>query len=249
MHGRQKKKVRLGLERLEERRALSAGAAAAHLAAVKAGQAASVNAAAAAAGRELGPPLPDTAPSNRKPLTGFLVWRITNPNPFNNHINTPFAGHVLVQLAAPVPGRVYNLLYITVRNGTTQTFDANSQFYVKFPGQPYSFPILTGDQTWAPGKNITFYVLTNKYYPLPNEVTSGFVFSLGGSISIGIPGPSGIFLRLRYNPATIDRNLDAIVLKGAGAQGGKGIPYGLPDTAIYEFSTAATRRNDFGGYF
>ena len=248
MHGRPEKKARPRLEPLEERRALSAGAAAAHLAAVRAAHTAAVNAAAAAAGRELGPPLPDQAPSNKKPLTGFLVWRITQPNRFNNHITPPF-GHVLVQLAQPVPGKVYNVLYITVRNGTTQTFDSGSRFFVKFPGQPYSFPILTGDQTWRPGQNITFYVLTNKYYPLPNEVTSGFVFSLGGAISIGIPGPSGIFLRMRYNPATINRNLDAIVLKGPGSQGGKGITFGLPVTSIYEFSTAQTKRNDFGGYF
>ena len=189
------------------------GAVAAHLAAVKAARAAAVNSAAVASGRELGPPLPDSAPSNNKPLTGYLAYRITQPNRFNNHITPPF-GHVLVQPAQPVPGHVYNVLYITVRNGTTQTFNASSQFYVKFPGQPYSFPIMTGDQTWKPGQNYTFYVLTNKYYPMPNPATSGYVFSLGGAISVGIPGPSGIFLRMRYNPATIDRNLDAIVLKG-----------------------------------
>lgn len=247
MHGRPTTKIRPGLELLEERLALSMGTATAHLAVEKAGVRPPAAHPAGATTRQLAPPIPDTALPTR-PFFGYLVYRITNPNRFNDHFTPPF-GHVLVQLAQPVPGRVYNILYVTVRNGTVKTFNAGSGFSVKFPGQPYSFPILTGDQQWKPGQNYTFYVLTKKYYPLPNPVTSGFVFNLGGAISVAIPGPSGIFLGMKYNPSTIDRNLDYIVSRGAGAQGGVGVTFGLPDTAIYEFVSSKTNRNDFGGYF
>jgi hypothetical protein len=80
-------------------------------------------------------------------------------------------------------------------------------------------------------------------------VTDGFEFDLGGARSVGIPGPSGIFLRLKYNPATFARTLNAIVAYGQGAEGGAGVRTGLADTAIYEFLSAKTRRIDFGGYF
>ena len=36
---------------------------------------------------------------------------------------------------------------------------------------------------------------------------------------------------------------------GQGAQGGIGPNVGMPDTAINEFVSAKTDRNDFGGYF
>ncbi len=148
-----------------------------------------------------------------------------------------------------MPGQVYNILYLAVRNGTTQTFDASSNFYVRFPGDPQRFPILTGSEQWKPGQEFVFYVLTKKYYPLPSQVHSGFDFSLDGARSVGIPGPSGIFLRVKYDPATFSNVLDKIVAYGPGAQGGKGIKFGLPDTAIYEFLSSTTQRNDFSGYF
>jgi hypothetical protein len=183
-----------------------------------------------------------------KPLHGFLIYRITNPNRFNNHLTGPF-GHVLVQSRQPVPGQVYNVLYIAVRNGTAQTFDASSGFKVGFPLEHKRFPILTGNEQWKPGQEFIFYVLTKKYYPVPSQIASGFTFVLGGAWSVAIPGPSAIFLRVKYNPDTFPRTLDWIVTHGAGAQGGVGIKYGLPDTAINEIVNAKTRRNDFGGYF
>jgi hypothetical protein len=182
------------------------------------------------------------------PHHGYLVYRLTNPNQFNNKLVPPFS-HVLVQDPQPVPGQVYNLLYLAVRNGTAKTFDASSGFRVRFPQQPHSFPILTGSAQWKPGQEFVFYVLTKKYYPPPNPVTNGFEFDLGNARSVGIPGPSGIFLRLTYDPATFDRTLDGIVAYGPGAEGGAGIRTGLADTAIYEFVSAKTRRIDFGGYF
>jgi hypothetical protein len=188
------------------------------------------------------------AADSHVPNHGYLVYRRTNPNPFNNTLIPPFP-QVLVQKPQPVPGQVYNVLYIVVRNGTAKTFDASSGFRVMFPGSPFSFPILTGSQQWKPGQQFVFYVLTKKYYPIQNQVTQGFVFDLGGARSVGIPGPSGIFLRLKYDPATFDRTLNAIVAFGPGAEGGSGVRTGIADTAIYEFLSAKTRRIDFGGYF
>jgi hypothetical protein len=225
MHQRSITKFRPGLERLEVRQTLSA----------------SVSNPIASAGQVV-------TVSARRPTFGFLVYRLTNPNIFNNHLTPPFS-HVLVQARQPVPGQVYNLLYLAMRNGTAQTFDASSGFRVQFPGAQTSFPILTGNQVWKPGQEFVFYVLTKKYYPVPNQVTSGFLFDLGGARSVAIPGPSGIFLRLTYKPQTFDHTLDQIVAFGPGAQGGKGIKFGMPDTAIYEFVSAKTRRSDFGGYF
>ena len=113
----------------------------------------------------------------------------------------------------------------------------------------YAAPILTGNQQWKPGQDIVFYVLTKQYYPVTSQIHSGFKFNLGGASSVAIPGPSGIFLRMTYNTATFARALDSIVAFGVGAQGGKGVRFGMPDTAIYAFLSAKTEKMDFGGYF
>jgi hypothetical protein len=228
-------KTRPGLEQLEEKHLLSAGASTSHHTNPTEGAHAP-----ASAHRSI-------SADAVNPRKGFLVYRITNPNLFNNHLTPPF-NHVLVQTAQPVPGQVYNVLSITVRNGTAQTFDASSGFTVKASGQAQTTPILTGSQQWKPGQVMVFYLLSKKYYPLPNVVTSGFIFNLGAR-SVAVPGPSGIFLRLTYKPATFDRTLDSIVAFGPGSEGGSGIKYGLPVTSLYEFVSAKTNRIDFGGLF
>ncbi|MDR3636759.1 MAG: hypothetical protein P4L84_23345 [Isosphaeraceae bacterium] len=230
MRERPIEKFRPILEPLEEKRPLSASASAAPIADWNAGTQATVS------------------PDSVKPNFGFLVYRITQPNQFNNHLTPPF-GHVLVQNVRPVPGQEYNVLQVAVRNGTLQTFTASDGLSVKVSGQNYFTPILTGNETWKPVQDFIFYILTKKYYPLANQVTDGFVFDLGGAKSAAIPGPSGIFLRIKYNPATINKVLDWIVQFGPGAEGGAGVKYGMPDTALYQFVTAQTKRNDFGGYF
>ena len=93
------KKWRPSLESLEGKRLPSAGVASS----VIAGPAVSAEATA------------------KKPTTGYLVYRITNPNQYNNHLTPPF-GHVMVQTNQPVPGQTYNVLDVAVRNGTAQTF-------------------------------------------------------------------------------------------------------------------------------
>ena len=249
MSGRRIWKFRPGLERLEEKRPLSAGATTAALASPVAGSKPTTSdpAPKGQVAQQQSPTVSASA-VEKKPDFGFLVYRITNPNKYNDKLTPPF-GQVLVQTQQPVPGQTYNVLQIAVRNGTAQTFNASSNFEVRFPGDPTTFPILTGNETWAPGEDFIFYVLTKKYYPLPSQVHSGFEFSLDGARSVGIPGPSGIYLRVKYDPTTFPSLLDWIVTKGPGAQGGKGIKFGLPDTAIYEFLSSKTNRNDFSGYF
>jgi hypothetical protein len=228
------------LERLEAKQPLATGASAALGAHLKAGPPAVTSAPAADGGT--------ITAAAVKPNFGYLVYRLTNPSPTTNTLTPPF-GHVLVQDRQPVPGQVYNILQVALKNATNQTFDASSGFFVRFPGQHY-FPILTGNETWKPGQDFIFYVLTKKYYPMPNVVTSGFQFLLAGAWSVAIPGPSGIFLRIKYDPATINRMLDWIVRFSPGVPGGPaGIRLGLPDTAIYAFVSAKEHRNDFGGYF
>jgi hypothetical protein len=182
--------------------------------------------------------------------TGFLAFRITNPSyQLPVDLFPPFQ-HVLVQSRQPVRGQVYNVLYVAVKNGTAQTFTASKGFSVRLSNQPRSlaFPILTGTQQWKPKQWFVFYVLTKKYYPVP-AVAGGFVLDLGGRISTLVPGPSGIFLRLNYDPATFARTLDWIVAYGPGAESGAGAKLGLPDTAINEIVAARTHRIDFGGHF
>lgn len=187
--------------------------------------------------------------------TQFLAYRITNPT--NGLVNlTPPFQNVLVQSVQPTAGKVYNVLYVAVRNGTKQTFTASDGFTVRLPGftGPGSVgkagvPVLTGDQVWKPGTWMVFYVLTDQYYPLANQVADGFQLDAGGRSSTMVPGPSGIFLRLTYDPATFNQTLDQIVAHGPGAEGGAGPKLGLPDTAINNLVAARTNRIDFAGHF
>ena len=192
--------------------------------------------------------LPKAEPAAEQPKFGFLVYRITNPNRFNNNPMPPFQ-QVAVQREQPIPGQQYNILSLLVRNGTARTFTAADSLQVRLPQQGYETPILTGDRQWKPGEWFVFYVLTKKYYPLPNQVSSGFIFTLGGAKSTAVPGPSAIFQRIIYDPQKFPRMLDWITARGPGVQGGRGYKFGLPVTNIYEFVSAETNRIDFGGYF
>jgi hypothetical protein len=177
----------------------------------------------------------------------FLVYRITNPKNEQVDLTPPF-DQVLVQSPQPVPGQTYNVLYVAVKNETYQTFTAQSGFTVTTSGNRKLFPFLTGNQQWTPGKWIVFYVLTKKYYPL-RHVAGGFLTFTGGRRSTLVPGPSGIFLRLKYDPATFARTLNWIVAFGQGAQLGAGAKLGLPDTAINQLVAGRTQRMDFAGHF
>jgi hypothetical protein len=187
--------------------------------------------------------------------THFLAYRITNPTYRIVHLLPPFQ-HVLLQRIQPVPGRVYNVLYVVVMNGTGQTFTAANNFQVRLPGftgthrvADHAFPVLTGDQVWKPKTWIVFYALSKKYYPLSPQVAAGFQLNTGGRSSTLVPGPSGIFLRLTYDPSKFARQLDWIAAYGQGAQLGAGAKLGMPDTALNVLVAAQTQRFDFAGHF
>jgi hypothetical protein len=245
MRDRTFRKLRPAGEALEEKQLLSARASTIQVEKPPAGSGAFVSRAQDAVhvlGRQ-------AVAERRRPVsagTGFLAFRVTK-QPYK--LVPPFA-QVLVQSRQPVPGQVYNVNYVALKNGTRQTFDASSGFTVRLTNQSGTrgFPILTGSEQWKPEQVIVFYVLTKKYYPV-SFVAGGFQFDLGGRSSTLVPGPSGIFLRLNYNPATFARTLDWIVAFGQGAQLGLGPKFGLPDTAINTFVSAKTQRIDFGGHF
>ena len=146
-------KFRPALERFEDRQLPSASPLAAHAATVAA------HARAAASG--------DATSAKHLP-TGFLGFRVTNPShnvPY--HLVPPFK-QVLVQTNQPIPGQVYNVLQVAVKNGTIQTFTAANNFTVRLnTDQKDVFPVLTGNEQWKPRQTIVFYILTKKYYPIP----------------------------------------------------------------------------------
>ncbi len=140
MRPRSTLKFRPGLEQFEEKQLLSAGSLTTHA----------------------GPRAKDLRRQPAPPgAFGYLAFRVTQ-KPYT--LVPPFQ-EVLVQSSQPLPGQVYNVLSIAVKNGTAQTFDASSGFSVRLPGG-HAFPILTGTEQWKPQKVIVFYVLTKKYYPL-----------------------------------------------------------------------------------
>jgi hypothetical protein len=247
MRRRPMMKFRPDIEGLEEKRLLSAGPLRSHVVSRAEGSRALALPSVVKSGAHT---TAGQTNSSRSSLpTGFLAFRITNPTMQPVNLIPPFQ-QVLVQSRQPVPGQVYNILFVAVKNGTAQTFHSSNGFTVRLTNQPrsFAFPILTGMQQWKPNQWFVFYVLTKKYYPV-SPVAGGFQLDLGGRSSTLVPGPSGIFLRLTYDPATFARTLDWIVAYGQGAQLGKGAKLGLPDTAINEIVAARTQRRDFGGHF
>jgi len=255
-------KFRPGLDQFEERQLLSAGSLTTHAVNTKDGsralalRSADTSGAHGAAGDiatdHAGPRAHD---DRRRPAPvaahGYLAFRVTNTPWQTPYKLVPPFQQVLVQGRQPVPGQVYNVTDVTVKNGTSQTLTAGNDFTVRMTNQPRSFggfPILTGNEQWKPGQILVFYVLTKKYYPV-SFVAGGFQFDLGGRSSTAIPGPAGIFLRLKYDPATFARTLNWIVAYGQGNEVGKGAKLGLPNTSINEIVDARTHRMDFAGHF
>jgi hypothetical protein len=179
----------------------------------------------------------------------FYGFRVTNPSAQVLYRLDPPFQQVLVQSNQPVPGQTYNVLQVAVRNGTSQTFTPANGFTVRLnTNKGQVFPILTGNEQWKPKQVIVLYILTKKYYPLP-QTYGGFQLNLGGRSSTLVAGPSAIFLRLQYNPATFAATLSNIVAYGQGNQIGKGAVFGIPNTSINNIVSVHTRRNDFGGHF
>ena len=109
-------KFRPALERFEDRQLPNASPLTAHAAAVAA------HARAVASG---------DAMSAKKLPTGFLGFRVTNPAHKVPYQLLPPFKQVLVQKNQPIPGQVYNVMQVAVRNGTAQTFTAANNFKVR----------------------------------------------------------------------------------------------------------------------
>ena len=184
-------------------------------------------------GRGNRPRFPIPAPNSAEGLT---LYRITDPTNNIATLTPPFH-QTLVQSVRPIPGEEYNILSVSVLNNTARTFDASSGLSVRVTGQSQSYPILTGNERWRSNEVFVFYILTKEYYPLRPIVGAGFEFNLAGTQGVAIPGPSGVFLRINYNPATFPNTLDQIIARGPGA---KGHELGLPDTSIWEIVSART---------
>ena len=180
---------------------------------------------------------------------GFLGFRVTNPSAAVNYLIVPPFLHVLVQSNQPVPGETYNVLQIAVRNGTSQTFTASNNFTVRMnTDKKQVFPVLTGTEVWKPKQIIIFYILTKKYYPLP-QTYGGFQLDLGGRSSTLVPGPSAIFLRLKYNPATSTARLTLSSPAVKATRGARAAFSGFPIRRSTISSPGEPTANDYGGHF
>ncbi len=258
MRQRRVMKFHPGLERFEERQLLSATAVATHAMSSSHGSRALAPHSAESSGTHAAKAASNggqRGPGGGTLGAGYFAYRLTNPTYRLIHLKPPFQ-QVLVQKVQPVPGHTYNVLFIAVRNGTGKTFTASDGFTVRIPGnsgnhavKQKGFPVLTGNEVWAPNTWIVFYVLSKKYYPLSPQVAASFQLQAGGRSSTLVAGPSGIFLRLKYNPATFASTLNWIVAYSQGAQIGNGSALGMPDTAINVLVSAGTSRIDFGGHF
>ena len=60
---------------------------------------------------------------------GFLAFRVTNTPWQTPYKLIPPFQQVLVQGGQPVPGQTYNVAFVTVKNGTAQTFTASNRFH------------------------------------------------------------------------------------------------------------------------
>ena len=159
--------------------------------------------------------------------TGYLAYRVTNPTSYPLDLVPPFQ-QVLVQKAQPVPGKVYNILYVAVKNGTAKTFTAADGLTVRVPGftgtkrvAGNSVPDPDGERGVEAGPWIVFYIMGKKYYPLSPQVAAGFQIQAGGRSSTLVPGPSGIILSSSMSRPRSLKSSTSNVAYGQGAQGGR----------------------------
>jgi hypothetical protein len=113
----------------------------------------------------------------------------------------PF-GQVLADSTPPVPGMVYNVALVTVRNSTAQTFTAQSGFSVSVSGSSEAEPLPAGRAQWKPGQVLVFYSLNQDSFP------PSFTFNLQGK---SLEEPANIFYGIQYNPNTFPGVLNSIV--------------------------------------
>ena len=111
-------------------------------------------------------------------------------------------GMVLADSTPPVGGAVYNVALITVRNGTSQTFTAQSGLSVEVSGSYGAQPFPTGSFQWKPGQVLVVYSLNEDTFP------PGFTFNLQGTST---EVPANIYYGIQFSPNTISSILNSIV--------------------------------------
>jgi hypothetical protein len=114
----------------------------------------------------------------------------------------PPYGLVMVESSALVPGAVYNMALVTVRNGTSQTLTAASglSFQVTGTSAAESFPV--GSYQWEPGQLLILISLTEDTFP------PDFTFDLQGT---SVEAPANIYYGIQYDPVTLPSIVTSIV--------------------------------------
>jgi hypothetical protein len=128
--------------------------------------------------------------------------------PASGSLVPPFA-QVQANAFAPVPGAVYNVFSLTVRNGTSRTFAAGSGFSVAVSGQGGAQAFPQGNGTWQPGQVMVFYAFTNARFP------TNFTFNLNGSIQ---QVPANLNLGIQYQPSSFPSVLNSIAAQSVGGR-------------------------------
>ena len=174
------------------------------------------------------------SPDGKKPGFGYLLFRITNPNTYNKTLRPPF-NQVLVQTQQPVPGQVYNILFVVGEEWHGTNLQCEQWFLCEDPSISCDLPILTGNEQWKSGQQIVFYIMTKKYYPLPSTrfmTDSSSTWPARGRSEFrdhreSISGSNTI---LPHSPT---RSIISSAL--VKAQGGGGVRFGMPRHFINEF--------------
>jgi len=121
--------------------------------------------------------------------------------PDSGSLGSP-VGMVLADSTPPVGGAVYNVALITVRNGTSQTFTAQSGLSVEVSGSYGAQPFPTGSFQWKPGQVLVVYSLNEDTFP------PDFTFNLQGTST---EEPANNYYGIQFSPNTISSILNSIV--------------------------------------
>ncbi len=255
-------RFRPGLEQFEARQLLSAGSLTTHVVNTKDGsRALALHSADTSGAHEVAGDVATSHASQRvhdnrrqpAPVgaSGYLAFRVTNTPYQTPYKLVPPFQQVLVQGRKPVPGQVYNVTDVTVKNGTSQTFTASNGFTVRMTNQPRSFsgfPILTGNGAVETGSDPR--LLRSDQEVLSSVLRRrGFPVRLGRQVIDSHTGTSGDLSSAEVQSRHVRPHSQLDRCVWAGQRGGPGRQLGLPNTSINQIVEARTQRTDFAGHF
>jgi hypothetical protein len=113
----------------------------------------------------------------------------------------PF-GLVMVESSALLPGAVYNMALVTVRNGTSRTLTAQSGLSYEVTGTSAAQPFPVGTYRWEPGQLLILISLTEDTFP------PDFTFNLQGT---SVEAPANLYYGVQYDPITLPSIVTSIV--------------------------------------